>query len=311
LRPFPGATVTGKALDADGQPARAGVLLAVSQRSGAIVLEPRTTRVAADGSFAFRGVAPGDYVLQTMTPRPGAAPDFATEYVRVVDGDPAPVVLRTSPGPILEGRLVLEGPDTASNRFMVMPFPSDFDRSPLVGFGPAGISVQPDGTYRAAGMSGVRRMALSAPDGYYLKSVTLKGRDITDEPYDFGVRPDVYTDLQIVVSNAAATVSGDVRERGNPVENYSVVLFSTDRSHWFRNSRHLKLTRPGADGRFRVASIPPGDYYLAAVDLLDGEGNSGEWQDPDVLESLTRDARRVSLGENQQATYSLTLQRRR
>jgi hypothetical protein len=120
----------------------------------------------------------------------------------------------------------------------------------------------------------------------------------------------VFSDLQIVVNHAPSEITGDERERGNQVENDSFVQFSTDRYRRFRNSRHVKMSRPGSDGRFRVAGIVPGDYYLAAIDILDGEGNIGEWQDPAVLESLTRDARRVSLGENQQATYSLALQRR-
>ena len=39
-------------------------------------------------------------------------------------------------------------------------------------------------------------------------------------------------------------------------------------------------------------------------------GAAGEWQDPGVLEAIAGGARRVSLGEHQQATFSLTLQRR-
>ena len=247
LRPVQGGTITGKAFDSEGQPLRSGVLLAVSQRSGGIMLEPRQARVDASGSFSFRNVPPGEYVLQAMAPRAQAAPDFVAEFVRVADSDPLPIVLRTSPGPTIEGRIVREGPDAPDLRFMVFPFPTDFDRSPMIGMGMTGVTVQPDGAYRAAGMSGVRRMMLaSAPDGWYLKSVLLKGRDITDEAYDFGSKPEVFGDVQFVVSNAAATVDCDVRDRGDRVGNYSLLLFSTDRSLWYRNSRHMKATDPVA-----------------------------------------------------------------
>jgi len=278
-----------------------------------MLMEPRQARVGPDGSFAFEGVPPGDYVLQAMSPRQGAAPDFAVEFVHVEDMPPPPVRLQTSPGPTLIGRVDRDGGDVAANQFMVMPFPADLDRTPQIGFGPMGVTVNADGTYRAAGMSGVRRFTLmNAPAGWYLKSVTLNGRNVTDEAVDLGLTPLTYDNVQIVVSSAGATIDGDVRDNGDAVDSYTLLLFSTDRSRWFRNSRFVKLVRPGADGRFHVSGIAPDEYFIAALNTLQmsTSGAAGDWQDPNVLESIAAGARRVGLGEHQQATYSLMLRRR-
>jgi hypothetical protein len=306
-------TVSGVALNDSGKPIAGAVLLARDSRTSSMLMEPRQARVAPDGSFAFDGVPPGDYVLQAMSPRQGAAPDFGVEFVHVEDVPPPPVQLQTSPGPTLVGRIVREGAEVAANAFMVMPFPADLDRTPQIGFGTMGVTVQTDGAYRAAGMSGVRRFTLmNAPAGWYLKSVTLDGRNVTDEAVDLGLKPVTYDNVQIVVSNAGATIDGDVRDNDSAVDGYTLLLFSTDRSRWFRNSRFLKAVRPGADGRFHASGIAPDEYFIAAVDRLQmsPNGAAGEWQDPGVLEAIAAGARRVSLGEHQQATFSLTLQRR-
>src|SRR6185503_10020690 len=70
LGPLPRTRVSGFAFDADGQPAR-GVLLSASQRTGALLLEPRTTTAGEDGAFTFPSVPPGEYVVQATGPMAG------------------------------------------------------------------------------------------------------------------------------------------------------------------------------------------------------------------------------------------------
>jgi hypothetical protein len=65
---------------------------------------------------------------------------------------------------------------------------------------------------------------------------------------------------------SAAAISGHVTDsRSAPVSNYSVVVFSTDRSTWILPSRVLKLARPTQDGSFEVTGLPPGEYWVAAT----------------------------------------------
>ena len=69
-----------------------------------------------DGSFVFKKDPPGDYVVQAMRPRQGnrGSFEFGVQFVTVVDGDPKPVSITTSPGATLNGRMVHEGPNNQS-----------------------------------------------------------------------------------------------------------------------------------------------------------------------------------------------------
>jgi hypothetical protein len=65
--------------------------------------------------------------------------------------------------------------------------------------------------------------------------------------------------------------------------------------------------RPSVNvGGVTVPSLPPGDYFVAAVDGL-GADMDGEWQNPDVLAALSTRAQRVTVGERQRATAELRL----
>ena len=75
-------------------------------------------------------------------------------------------------------------------------------------------------------------------------------------------------------------------------KDYTVALFSQDRAKWKGTTRYFALGRPGDDGGFKVATLPPGDYYAIALDAIDASG----WLEPTVLEGWTRVA----------ATFTLT-----
>ena len=132
--------------------------------------------------------------------------------------------------------------------------------------------------------------------------------DITDTPFDFGVAAQTITGAEVVISNDAATISGHVTDAASvPVGNYSVVVFSTDRRTWSTGSRVLKLARPAEDGSFEVASLPPGEYWVAAIDPVEGNEVSGDWLTPESLEKLSFRARRVTLTERERHMTVLRL----
>jgi hypothetical protein len=56
-----------------------------------------------------------------------------------------------------------------------------------------------------------------------------------------------------------------------------------------------------ASGTFAFMALPPGDYFVAAISdaLIDS------WQDPKVLDAVSRTATRVSLAENEKRTVDL------
>jgi hypothetical protein len=302
------ARVTGRALSAAGEPLSGRVALTVSARSGGVVAEPRVAPIARDGSFSLADVPPGDYVLHAIGERgPGVAPEFGSEYITVGELDTPALTVRTTPGATLEGRFVAEGRTTLPLRAQVLhAAPSDPDRSPPGGRGPEGLAVHDDGRFYLAGLYGPMRLTYPAPGGWYLKSVTIGGLDVTDRTFDFGFTDETFSDAEVVLSNAGARISGSVTGAADKrATEFVVIAFSTSRTNWFNGSRHLKRAVTGADGSFDVESLPPGEYYVAALDAL-----PQDWQSPDSLDLMVQRAERVTLADGQRRTLMLQLTRR-
>ncbi|HLG57775.1 MAG TPA: carboxypeptidase-like regulatory domain-containing protein [Vicinamibacterales bacterium] len=310
----PAARVTGIALDGSGSPLAGAILLVVSQRSGAIAIEPRQAVAASgDGSFTVPNVPPGDYVIQALKPRSREGnPEFGAQFVTATDGDPKPVSIRTSLGSRLEGRMVIDGPGKPlTMRASVMPMPADFDFAPIIGPGTFSMSQGADGTFSMAGLFGPTRFRLGGSEEWYLKSFLIGPVDVTDTPFDFGLAAQTIKGAEVVLSNAGAVIAGHVTDaRSTPITSYSVVVFSTDRTKWFANSRFLKFARPSQDGGFEVVGLPPGEYWIAAVDSIQGNQSFGEWEKPEVLDALSTRAQRITLAERERYLTVLRLIRR-
>jgi hypothetical protein len=115
---------------------------------------------------------------------------------------------------------------------------------------------------------------------------------------------------EVATSNAGAAISGHVTDsRSAPVGSYSVVVFSTDRGKWSTRSRFLRLAQSAQDGSFEVASLPPGEYFVAAIDPVEGDEVSGDWLKTEALEKLSFRARRVMLAERERYMTVLRLTR--
>ena len=314
--------VFGTALDSSGKPVRGAVLLGVSQRAGGVVPEPRVAPVAPDGSFAFDSVAPGDYVLQVSAPYAGLLPkveggklltprmEFGMQRLVVGDTDLPAVSLRTSLGATLRGRIAADGQTPPPRSLAVFPYPTDFDLSLMMaGGGGMGLTKSDDGSFVVTGVTGPRRFAMvSAPDGWYVKDVRVRGVDALDTPFDFGLKDRDFDDIDVVVSPAGAAVSGTVtRPTGDPVADYSVLVFSTDTSKWYQYSQSVKLGRPTEDPAFRIGGLPPGSYDVLAMNAASDVIDSGDWQDPGTLEKLRALATRVTVGEGETRTITLRL----
>jgi hypothetical protein len=53
-----------------------------------------------------------------------------------------------------------------------------------------------------------------------------------------------------------------------------------------------------------VRDLPPGDYFVAAVDRRRASEDNGEWMNPELLDSLTPGASRITLAEGQKISVS-------
>jgi len=311
LAQAPTARLSGLAVNALGQPA--GVFLARSQRSGGASELPRRGISTADGGFRFDNVAPGEYVLQTAGSRrdPAIEADFASAFV-VVDGhDVSDIRLQGTSGSTVSGRVTFEGlaQDAKTPSVILTAWPVDFDRSPMSMNDIARTRVGDDGRFALGGLQGPRRLRLSqAPSSWSLKAVRVNGFDVTDDILSFGTARESLSNVEVVLSKAGPTIAGSVSDaQGQKPDDYTVVAFSTDTERWYARSRFLAFVRAKRDGTFQLAGLAPGEYYVAAVDSLQGAEGWGEWQDPEFLRAIASQATRVSLADGQGASVALRL----
>ena len=311
LIPAPMATVSGVLADEAGKPIPGSVTLL--QTSGGDVRSMIMGRIAAgpDGAFAFRNVAPGTYVIQVYG-RPvgggnlGRSP-FGFLPLTVSDGsDLTGLTLRVLAGATARGKIILDG-DAAPPppaRVLVSPMPINFVSAP-VGGGPPNRITRDDWTFEVSNMSGIRtvNVIVGSPE-WFLKKVTLAGKDITDAAIDFQ-HGDV-DGLEITLTSRGPTLSGTVMDADRPASDYSVIVFADDPPRWIFPSRYFAQGRPGQQGNFRIQGLPPGNYLAVALPSVQGT----DWQDPEFLQQYLGVATRVALTEGETTTVSLKLIRR-
>jgi hypothetical protein len=203
----------------------------------------------------------------------------------------------------LKGRVTTEdvsGTPLNPRDVMVSAIPVQFDSAP-VGGGPPPFSIQEDGSFEVKNLSGRRLIRVSVRNpGLMLKRITRAGREITDEAVDF-TKADV-DGVEVVLTNRVTSVTGNVTdEKANPVTDYAVIVFATDRSKWTDRSRFIAFGRSNQDGSFRVAGLPADEYFAIALSPV----QSSQWQDPEFLRTLEEAATRFLLGEGEAKTLTL------
>lgn len=299
------ARVSGRVVDSRGEPAvRAAVVLVPAETGrGSGLPGGGGARVQPDGTFQIAGVAPGRYLLLV---RPAGGPggtggEFARLTLAVTGGDVHDLFIATAPGAVVRGvvttdlgqPLPLEGRGISVSALGV---------DPSLGIGGTQARVAADGTFELRGLSEERLIRVSAPPGWYLKSVTVDGVDVTDTPVDLAPGA-VATGVRVVLTETTTEVSGLVLDdRGQPALDAAVVVFAADESRWTFQSRHIQAARPDQEGRYRIRGLPAhDDYRIVAVRGLE-DGQAG---DPDFLRAVVRDAARLALRDGEAKTVDV------
>jgi hypothetical protein len=305
--------ISGSAFDSTNRSLAGAMALTTTDRWGGLSIAVQA-RVNPDGSFQLVRVPPGDYVLQAIGPRPPdqrGEGEFAAMFLSVAGQDISGLEMRTSPGSRVTGHVVLEGDARGANPHdaILVLAPTDLGLAPANDGFLHRWRPENDGTFQMTGLAGPRRLRLlSAPPSWTIRSVSADGVDVTDEVLSFGSSAASITNLEVVLTTRAATLSGTVSDENNrPVLDYTAVVFAIDPRRWYAQSRFVKFSRPRLDGTFSFQGLPAGEYYLAAVNWMQGDELGGEWQDPEFLDAIARGATRISVAEADQATVRTRL----
>jgi protocatechuate 3,4-dioxygenase beta subunit len=341
LQPVMTARVTGRVTGHDGQPARAVqiVLTAVGARTS---IETARQAAISDqnGAFELASVIPGQYTLSargsTQPPPPPPAPPsgdvpfaavapsggrtldlWATAEITVSSQDVTGLAIALEPGLTISGRVAF---DAAT----LVP-PADFTRvvvmvmSALTASGAGsmptnmhGAPVRADGTFQLAGIapdnyviSGLVKGGGSPDMSWMVKSVTLGGENVADRPV--ALKPGARSpDVVITFTDRHAELSGRlVDTAGRPAPEYFVFVFSTNRSYWTPNAPRLLRppTRPASDGTYRIAALPPGEYYVAALTEVD----DADIYDAAFLEQVAAAAFKITIAEGEKKKQDLQI----
>ena len=115
------------------------------------------------------------------------------------------------------------------------------------------------------------------------------GQDVTDQPVD--LKPGQNVDnVTVVLTDRTTEMTGTVRDaqgRADDGDHRDRVLDRRS-STGARSRATSRPSRTDAAGAFRLRGLPPGDYFIVAVDDVE----QGEWFDPAYLEQArgARDA---------------------
>lgn len=264
-----------------------------------------TTQPQGEGKYVFTGVAPGSYVVKASTGwGRGAAPTGPSEWAAAevyVAGDDLSVPLTLQPGVAINGRLIFEGAQPTSAQLQQLSF---LLAAPASGgelqSGGGGGRVDAEGKFSFTRIvPDVYRLTFNGPGGFdwSIKSVTANGREAWESP--LRVNANEPLDLTVMFTDKPATLTGVLQEDGGrAATEYYILVFSADRTHWTPGSRRIQMTRAATDGTYTVKGLPPGEYYIAA--LLDLE--SGEWNDPTLLDRLVKSSVRIILRDGETTT---------
>jgi protocatechuate 3,4-dioxygenase beta subunit len=293
--------ITGTVIDSRGQPL-ADTFVLVMAREGDSGFSGSGVKTAADGTFTARNVAAGDYFLVVKplltTKAMPAGSEFAVQAISV-SGDVEGVALTTRPGATITGRVSFDG-DRPPARVSVIPM--FVDRQPRPTGLPPSSPVADDGAFRLEHVFGPALLRVSGAAGWYIDTVTVDGKEITDTPIDFGTAT---SDVVITMAKRGATLAGVALDSdGKPTSDAMVVLFGETESAWQPRHSATRTATVEADGRFSLSPVRPGKYFAVAVPR---QGLRLDTTTSADFERLAKSATKVELRDGQSQTVTLTV----
>jgi protocatechuate 3,4-dioxygenase beta subunit len=311
LMPTRTARVTGTAVDSQGKPFPGMVMMV--QRG--MFMTSSAGRVMPDGTFTINGVVPGEYTLQANGGNGmgmgGEDPEYASLDINVAGEDVSDIHLVATKAVTVTGRVIVDAAAAGSFRpgnFSVFANPVQPNDTMMMMGGARPGTVNDDFTFSVKVRPGKMRFNVNTmgPGGagvFSQRAVRLNGVDIIDTGVDIKANEDL-AGVEIEMTNIMSNLSGAVLDgRGQPLKDYTVLVFPQDRERWGNGSRYLRSSRPDQDGRFKITGLPPGDYSAVALDYLE----PGAQTDPEFLDRLKPKSTPFSINEGETKTLDLKL----
>ena len=320
LNPVPTAPVSGTLVDDRGEVRNVAVRLMPSYTSALAFDTGAETALGLtdeSGKFFFPSVPVGQYTLKVLRAPRGADTTAPTGWaempINVGEDGLTDLSIQLRSGFRLTGRLELDGTSPKPGPEMIgrfgiqltfadgsgsrMPplYAGTIDRD-----GRITTNEIPPGRYVVL-FTASQQDRLNMP-GWETVGATIDGRDVSHQPFD--LTRDVNT-LVMTLSDHAAQIAGTVRDsRGQGDPGAAVLIFPADRAMWGTlgfSARRMRVARASRDGAYRFGSVPPGDYFVAAIP----DEEAGDWENPDVLVAAMRTGTRVSITRNEKKSLDV------
>jgi protocatechuate 3,4-dioxygenase beta subunit len=303
IGPLRALSVSGTSIGPGDTPMRNIMIAVVNTVTGTRIGSGGVIMPGPDGRFVLSALPPGRYTLMGRAGENGAGegddmPYFAETQFVLTDQNISGVVLQFERGVAVTGRIVppvgAAPGDAANVRLGATPVDSYASLVPTR----VVATTRRDGTFvfDGVGPGKWRVTCASLPAGWSLRSAELGGRDTLDVPFEVRLGQPI-SGLIVTMTDKTTALTGTVLDAaGQPTSEYSMLVFSADRTHWTTASRRVSgAARLSSDGHYRISGLPPGEYYLTVItDVI-----PGQLDDPSFLESLIPRAVKVVMGEGE------------
>jgi hypothetical protein len=346
LQPIRAVRVTGRVTSDAGSSAHAILrLLVPGEEDLGLGSEIASALVSSSGAFEFRGVPPGQYIIDagesvaelvaaetpvaiglsgqtagptTALPVPSAPEGtmLAVKRGDTINGMWAQQRVTVGTSDVNDIAIVLRGTTTVSGGVV---WDGARGTAPAIRVEPASGSAHlaaPNPSRSATDRFEVRGLR---PAEYFVRiasgaasvaveGIAIGGVDYTHRPLDTS-GGDVANVIVTLTSHTAA-VAGAVRDAtGHDVSSATVTLFPVDRSLWSRFGFDPPWMRAATvlnGSRYQLTSLAKGDYFIVASPV----DSSRTWQNPEFLDEAARGALRISLDWGDTRQQDLVMMRR-
>jgi hypothetical protein len=253
--------------------------------------------IGPDGSFAFRNVRPGEYVLTVMSMDRGGPKTLGKQVVAVGQQDVSGVTVNAAAAPKIDGRVRADGePPFAFGKLEISLQGSGGGRD----FGPpANAKTDESGGFSFPAVSRERQtLNVKTPAGVIVKAVYAAGQPLAGLDIDFAV---VTGPLEIVLSNKPSTITGVVEGMSPDAPRVAVWAVPDGEPFTVESWSTKKVRVTGESPLFTLDSLRPGSYRVAAYE----EAESDALSDAAVWERLKAQTVTVKVGEGESGKVTL------